>query len=696
MKKKDLDVLELMRESLIKANSQLGFTKKKLNEQAQESAFKTEFDVERDMPSFKITKDWGTRGTTDAKELDAVIKSIIDISEKNGLKRYKKALQKLNEIVGATESVAGELPVPAEEAQLNLGQIVSSLQLKNLIHSIIAKQDAAASGKIYETLMARIAGGFMPGSEKYAIQDFEDGDGNYISLKTIASQDTDIKGSKFNLALGIAKKGKVIYLVNVKDAEDNPFKMTPFSFVIDKDNYFYFITKGLDRQKINDEIDSLVGRFSKEKQDITKKGAEKRAALEKRKERLFGKPEESEKEETPSKLDESTLSEQKDGKFEVAEKLNVKPEKAVEIYKKLFPAETTANIQSVRNKFKASIKSLEDVLKQDPKTKKLLANAYKLVNREDIEDFDIAGQIFTDSGTKIYKRKGLQNLIKAINYTDELSGLELALNAETDEKVSSDYEDLIYQPKKLSSEKVNDIKAEFEAKNKDYVAARQKLHKGLMPFYTLYDSFVNAFEKPESVPHEKPSEKSGERTLAQSLTNQEYHTVAKDATGAEISGKQLSDKINNFWNLFTTFEATEETLSESVEKETQFSITIAQAKAVAKDSKTGQLDESYPTIVVTYQALEESATKSAELFKQWARPVFEGMHYLKQGINQYFIEDSVDGLSTAQDGIEKVDSQITKISETGLKATELKENKQSFKEYIKKSPLDDILEDLIK
>lgn len=701
MKKKDLDVLQIMRESIIKANTDLGFIKKTLNEQTQESAFRTEFDVERDMPSFKITNDWGTRGTTDANEIDAVIKSIVDVSEKNGLKRYKKSLQKLNEVVGGTIAAEGELPTPAEETQLNLGEIVSSLQLKNLIHTIIAKQDPSASGKIYESLMARIAGGFTPsGFERGSIQDFTDAEGNFISLKTIGSQDSDIKGSKLNLARGIAKKGKVIYLVNVKDAEDNPFRMTPFSFVIDKENFFYFITGGADRQKINDEIDSLNAKFFKQKEEIAKKGAEQRKAFEKRKEKLAGQPEEKPTKEQPEQttgIEESLLNEKKESKFDVFEKINNDPEKAVQIYKKLFPKELDADLESVRRKFRGTFVDLEKVLKQNKMAEKLLDNSYRLANGIQIDPAELVGSIFVgEKSKKIYKRDGLSRLIKAVNYTDELNGLQLGMNAETDEKLTQEYETLAFQPRTLSDEKVNDIRKEFENRNKDYVNARQTLHKALMPFYTFYNAFLDTYEKPESVAPEMPIEKSGKVSLMQSLANQGAYQVAVDTSGKGMSGQALADKVTKFWQDLASSQVAAENLSENVEKETQFSLSIAQVKKVAKETASGQLDESYPTIVVTYQALEQSATKSAELFKQWARPVFEGLHYLKQGINRYFVEDSVEGLSVAQDGIEKVDSQITKLSETGLKATELKENKQSFKEYLKKSPLDDILEEILK
>jgi hypothetical protein len=131
-------------------------------------------------------------------------------------------------------------------------------------------------------------------------------------------------------------------------------------------------------------------------------------------------------------------------------------------------------------------------------------------------------------------------------------------------------------------------------------------------------------------------------------------------------------------------------------------VSLARARKIALATKDAEYDENYPTIIVSATNLKDSSIQSMELFKRWAEPIYRGMHEMTNGINQYFIEDLVDGLSVAQDGIEKVDSQITKVSETGLKATELKEEKQAvsekpnLKEYIKSSPLDDILEELLR
>jgi hypothetical protein len=783
MNKKDIDVLQLMRESILKANKDLGFAKTPAVLQEQKGAFEEEFDPEKHMPKFAITKNWGTRGTLDAKEIDAVLANVIDTTKTSAIERYKDSLAKLNDVLSSVKKEEDQLPVAAQK-QFNLPETISSLQLKNLIHSIIYNLDPQSAGKIYELLMSRIAGGFTPsqpiGSEDLIIADFLDGDGNFVSLKTLKkSTDSSIKGSKFNLASAVAKKEKVIFIVNEKDKEADPFKMGAFSFCINKDNYFNFILgteNAPDMNLVLKEINDLNERFAKLEGDIRvqrmkKSGEEKERQLsidaiakqlvdarakignvrnqtlapaqEAFDEAPEGTPEKKAAEEklraAQTKYDEAVAIEQElkaelearrtqikklkgteklDESLEVTKTIEAiasNAELASDIYKIIFN-EPNANKEVVRKKFMSTIEDFIKKVKADPYQAKVLLNSIAASTKgtEQWDLLEIPKSIVQASGAKLIKIDNLKTLSKAIDYAESLTGMELGFEAETDPKISEQYRKFLYELSTLKLDQQNDIKALFNNNEKKYIAAKQNLQKNFFPFVELYTQFANTQLQGKVITPLNPIKKAGNYSILSDLSKtRPDESLANAPVGSSekyLKGKEVFQKVDDFWKKMSSFEGilseslneaeepkAEEGETKKVQKDTQFNVSLAKARKIALATRGGDLDESYPTIIVSATNLKESSTQSMELFKRWAEPIYRGMHELTNGVNKYFIQDEIAGLDKAEKGIQEVTGKIGEVKVTGLGASALRESKEeSVKEPVKKSAFDDILEELLK
>ena len=241
--KKELDLAQIMRDSIMKANKDLGFLKE---QKADSSAFNEDFDLKKHMPSIELSpKKWGVVGTIEANQLDAVLKNIVPQGEQDGLARFKKALENLNKAVGTKFGKTGKTEFTTFEQgeTANINEIVSGLMVKNLMHNLITNMPAGAAGSAFEGFVARLTGGYTSNESDKPIQDLVDANGNFISLKLVIAG-TEIKGSLSGLAKGIATSpnNKVIYLVCVKDRDNDPFKLTTYSFEVNEENFFKFAT----------------------------------------------------------------------------------------------------------------------------------------------------------------------------------------------------------------------------------------------------------------------------------------------------------------------------------------------------------------------------------------------------------------------------------------------------------------------
>jgi hypothetical protein len=685
MNKKEIDILELMRESIIRANKELGFDKKTaITEQAADkTAFDEPFDAEKHMPKFQVSKEWGLQGTTDANQIDAIIANIVDSSEQNGLARYKKTLAKMNDILG--KSYATETSLPTEkkpQGQFNLNEIVSSMQLKSMIHAIIGTQDPKVAGKLYESLLARIGKGFQPSTETYSIEDFIDGQGNYISVKTIRSG-SGITGSKTNLAIALAKKGEVYYLVNVKDSEENPFKVSAFSFKVTKGNFFYFITGKKDYKTAQEQMSLIKDRLNIVRKELGTAKQEREQELEKVSKALDA-------EEAPQKQQAEYLKEAYEAKVFQRGDIN---QNVINAYKKVYPSEQNVTFETIKNKFNEILKSASDSISSDAQQKNFLDNLLKLVAKTNNPSVlsDSLYTVIPGSGSdKMFKEKSFMLLQGAVEQMDSTPVEKMAHLLETDPKLSEKIKKLFFKPEEIKDneqgtkeKQINDINAEISNNKSKYTEIVNKVRKNLSQFNNLYETLKQSTE--QKIDKKTPTDK--------------YDIAASAKKSGEYAGSFEKD-LESFWNEVEGVSLSE-TFAEMLNEEkssggaTQFEISIQNAKKLAGEDASANFDESYEPIVVAYEGLKDSVSESALLFKKWAEPIYEGMHYLTQGINQYFIEDSISGLTVAKDkGVDKVDAQIKVLSKTPASAIKT-QIPESLKESIKKSALDDILIELL-
>lgn len=264
MKRDDkVDVSDIVRQSFREAMKTHGLVREQEEVETPKEAFTEKFDVKKHLSYMQLLpKQFGRKGTYEAADLDAVMKTLVG-NEKPGLQRFKNAISKLNIALGKVPSQFGITSGQETGDVSKVNQIFSALQLNHLLVSIINKQDSRVAGKMFEGLAARMLGGTTVTKEDVIEDMVVDGD-QLISLKLIEPSVTDFKGSKFGLAEGIARNGSVTYLVCEKDKQNDPFSFKAYSFVINKQNYFNFISRtGSDKRPLTpEEIKKLIDEVS--------------------------------------------------------------------------------------------------------------------------------------------------------------------------------------------------------------------------------------------------------------------------------------------------------------------------------------------------------------------------------------------------------------------------------------------------
>lgn len=238
------ELLEVTRNAIKKANEDLGFAETLTESKKDGEGYSAleEFDEEKHLGFLQIRpKQWGVKGTFERQELDAILKSIIPESA-SGIERFKKSMENLSKILGMKIGETG-IFIKDSGQESNLQQVFSSIQISNLLHSIIYQQSAQNAGKIFEGMVAAIVGGAGNNEDDSAIEDLYDDKGNYISLKVLNPK-TSVKGSGLNLLKALCKQDNrgVTYLVCIKNTQSEPLSFRTFSFTINKENVFNFLS----------------------------------------------------------------------------------------------------------------------------------------------------------------------------------------------------------------------------------------------------------------------------------------------------------------------------------------------------------------------------------------------------------------------------------------------------------------------
>jgi hypothetical protein len=701
MNKKDIDVLELMRESVIKANKDLGF----LKEASQgTSAFAEQFDKKKHMPSFQIKpKSWGIKGTIDSEQVDAVVRNLNPNPTADGVQNFKNVLKKLNEALGTKFSSGGKGSIePVEKGQTsNLNEIVSGLMVKSTIHTIIAESSAVAAGKTFETFMARLMGGVGSIGKVEPIEDIVDSEGKYISLKTVVGS-TDVKGSKSGLARGIveSKNGEVTYIVCVKDSETNPFKMKTYSFSVNEDNYFSVILgkKFPKADEIRTQFDVVIKQKPvKRKQEAATQGQKS------------------------EKMNEAVATARQLSLFPTEKDELVFDAIIKNYYKEPDIKKAAARFEKDATEALAPTKTITDT--QVKLFNALMGVEYKL-SKESFAS-DLLKKIRVSSVDKKFTKEAFSKLLTLFpealkKYSERFGGMDSLYEIYADEFGKQKIEKILKAKEEISglsgtaekraklafqgAEKTGDNLAGLETKiisriREDYSAINQKLGKFMKIIADLEEILISKspFEisTPDDVqrqidrtqPYVKTPEVDEEALAAQAkkdffnalrkTVSETLETIAEAVEGEETEQEDPASEEDD--------QEGSKTQKKKISTDSQFNISHTNIKDIVA------VDEDYPIVIVARESLFNAAQDNAKKFEEWAEPVFRGMFYLTQGVNQYFTEDLPSGLDVAMKGADEAKGKLSDIQKQGKTASQLEEQKQP----IKKSALDDILNDLL-
>lgn len=732
--KKELDLAQIMRDSIMKANKDLGFLKEA---QAQESAFDEDFDPKKHMPSLALTpKKWGAMGTIEAKQLDAVLKNLIPSGE-DGIARFKQGLLNLNKSLGTTFGKTGKSEFPTYEDQTggasSINEIVSGLIVKSLMHNLIVHMPASAAGTAFEGFISRFAGGYLPNEGDNPIQDFVDANGNFISLKLVIGT-TGIQGSLANLAKGVATapQNKVIYLVCVKDKDNDPFKITTYSFEVNEGNFFKLASGVLNpspeivssiKQKIYKELGVATTVAPTNTSEIIREALTKdyvERELTKKYEEIFKQyfiNNNSDKEPTRpairafvnSKIDQSeTLTEQefqlfkqlvakrhldKDGfgkdpisfKEKLKKEIFIDSDAAAKLVKAQKFSEIFINLPAAIAK--ASDEEIEDILRSSDTGKKYI---------KDIEASSLEKEkqktILDNSKIKVY-----QSFLKD-NSVSDLGQLEKKIPSDQKDKLDKQAEEVSktqYERTAGALYKRSGTEARLEKAKEELKAEFLKVKEKLKPIVNMLAEIEEVINQVAPQPEAlTDAEKKAKQKIEKPAETPEA------ATASEEAQKLFFKYLKGYYS--GNVENAQESLSEAeTTSGTQFSIAQSSVKQLAKP-----IDYDYPQIIIDKSELFGSAQKNAEVFKDWIEPIYRGMHYLTQGVNQYFVEDLPIGLVNAEEkGIKEVKNSIDKFKTKQAggqgggapKASQVDQQQPTQQTESKKTSLnDDFLSDILK
>jgi hypothetical protein len=789
--KKEIDLAQVLRDSILKANKDLGFLKE---QQEFKSAFDEEFDPKKHMPSLELApKKWGTVGTVEAKQLDAIVANLVPQGEKDGLVRFKTTLTNLNKALGVTFAKGGESEYTTFEdkgQQSNINEIVSGLMIKNLMHNLITNMPAGGAGTAYEGFIARLAGGYSSNETDKPIEDLVDAAGNFVSLKLIIGN-TEIKGSLSGLAKGIVESpnNKVIYLVCVKDRENDPFKLSSYSFEINEKNFFSFIVgknnpTAAEVTQFKEKIYKDLGiattvtptNTGEVLSEVSFAHASEKISVEQYEEiakRYFeqqGLGEYSRQNfikhindvvNSVGDLTEEELNVLnvllKREKFEPFKKENFKSDIKTRMVKS-----GTGGALFNKSSFSRLMTILPKAIKEIPKEKEteIRSAALKAADPEGKYSVDIDAserastkkeEFITQYKIQIYKRYSgsSEQTLKALEAASKQKSIEefkttkeqsikkefaeskqgKSLQAQPEKYKEAENKFVEKAQEKFVNEKISQLDNQAELSGKaqykkevegqfqtsgssakssaamdnlkqKYTAIRAKL----APLINFFANFEYEIDKvaPEEEKLSTKEKEASERIV------QDYPGETPEEKAKAEQDSQSAQKL--FFTYLKKYFAGEDAgqLREAGEGggiSTQFLIPQNSVK------KLVSIDSSYPQIVIEKTQLFDSANKNAKLFKDWVEPIYRGMHYLTQGVNQYFIEDMPNGLANAETkGIEVVKSGITKFktqqaggegsgevpkaSQVG-KQKEPQQVAESKKTAFNDDFLDDILKDLI-
>lgn len=722
IKKKELDLNNLVKASLDKAFVQHGL----LKEASQTGEEEKPYEVKGELTAINVKfdpKQWQTKRYNPTPEdlgyFTSKLREIANIPARQvSVGDFNTIINTLNRILGFQVDPERNVIVQSGTGAANVNEAVTALYVASTINTIISKFDAQAAGRVWESFIANLLLGTTPMRGKVApIQDIYDEAGNYVSLKLLRAGGAHT-GSKKNLALGITKSrtGKVIYVAAEKSSNADPFKVDLYSFEVTKENYFNFISNQ-EEAFANGELVGSAREFvelylekpvSKKEKVVTPKKPKEEFSVD---DLYIKKFKEQNKGATEKDVEKFIFDKKQEFKKEIGELANAfsKDAKKLQAYKKLFSKYINPENESI-------IKFPGQVGPEGKKSEKY-SKTIDLSSGENFKNSMVNFWLWgDDTKDKLFKlsaysefingmiQKGLpyedidpsEELEKAIQYVNMYEFSQEAPDNEKT-KLKTEHNRLLGQIQQIiNSSNQQSRKQELTEKfiGKPFNILLQEISKvdaSSSPLEeiksAIFDSYgirKNFYQEIHNVISKKLLELFGPfldwyRTetgqQSQSLRQASAEKIAKSKTSyAE------TDLVKNFWAKIA-LESPED------EQESTNEGLILEAGPAAKESRfkitkqaiinIAEVTEYLPIIISKIQT-KSIASKNAQMFKEYIEPYNEAFKKISFGTNRYFVKDEIDGLADVNDGISSLQTAIKKFEGEGgkaRKASELKESK---------------------
>jgi hypothetical protein len=717
---KKIDYDRIVRDSFLKAQKDLGLVK--------------EATIE---PPTLQTKKWGSKVHTEYKNLSTLLEPIrrkagIGVNQPASISQAKNLISSLNELLGIKEEeyLGSKTGVTTVEKQktpaASLQDIVSSLYLMRILVSVLNEQQANVAGRAFESLMAVLFLGNVSGEHK-PIEDIITQANEYISLKAITTRGR-VEGSIANLAksLTASPNSEVFYLVAVKDQSEGATKINFYSFVVTIETFF-LLTKP-DLKLFKDESVELTDEGKAFLNSIYQIDPTANSSYDNAIEAIKNSgslPMLSVNESAVAELSSVKDIDKFAAQYALDKALgqqtipvdNIKGSPSQDKYIKILQnarqellTQTEENLKAITDEQYSSAAAI--LGKTIPEFASGGAVATKQAFTKYMDDvvFGISGSslgIFKSS-----KLKTLEKVIEEINFSElpveKIEERIAAVRTFDKEKTTGALEaafreelkDVITNHPELEQKYGTDLQdvyfrnffAAYEDFGEKTVIRSEKTGKTVKPFYDLTALLDSEFEKRIDI-YRKEYLQYKKSIISPFLPLLNY---AKEVSAyIRKKGSEGNVKLNQ-----SQFNSANQTLASQRKRFLEYlfgggatggktgifkNITVNRAKAgkfeyPLKDiAKMGiEIDDTYDTLFLDSRKLFESADLNAKKFNEFVEPFNRNAKALKEGWDQYIIEDNPEGLQTVSGSLNNIREHIKKFAKEGSesefkKASELTE-----------------------
>jgi hypothetical protein len=387
-----------------------------------------------------------------------------------------------------------------------------------------------------------------------------------------------------------------------------------------------------------------------------------------------------------------------------------------------------------QNYFQFVIKGSKGAPKENPDADeilKVIADQKKKANLLPAKGMPVAGQTIKMDGEVIelppelvavvkQNKEGLeteQALFKFVfeNLQDvtllqKIKELEIQINSISDEQRASIINKLVSNEairvavKKKGVEAVNlvdallkqgNIEAILKGKNPEQFTG---FFKSTM--HTLLDKVLNTYTREDDLDERKKL--SGVINALDDINlvfEQKKNEILKKVTSSSLAGFErhtasLTNAIGEFWQSFSEISG-----DLKVDPKAEATGQFKYAWSTVVNMPFLHIDRNFQPIYIDPRQLFVSTTKTVDLFREWAEPLYRNHAIMDTAIRKYFVKDDPSDMGKMEKSVEETKTHLNKMKVGGefQKATQLGQTAQPVQENKKRftrNYIDDILDDL--